>query len=132
MVNDERFTVIAAGNCDFNATDLKPQYTSSLSQLNLDDIYGKENYIKIARNAGVIASNADGSLSISVNIGHVEQTVPCTVDNNLMVAIYIDGIDYSCESNSNINMVVFDNYHRTIVDAVYLYVEDGVVKIGRK
>ena len=49
-----------------------------------------------------------------------------------MVAIYIDGIDYSCESNSNINMVVFDNYHRTIVDAVYLYVEDGVVKIGRK
>lgn len=26
----------------------------------------------------------------------------------------------------------FDNYHRTIVDAVYLYVEDGVVKIGRK
>ena len=36
------------------------------------------------------------------------------------------------ESNSNINMVVFDNYHRTIVDAVYLYVEDGVVKIGRK
>lgn len=132
LVNDERFTVIAAGNCDFNATDLKPQYTSSLSQLNLDDIYGKENYIKIARNAGVIASNADGSLSISVNIGHVEQTVPCTVDNNLMVAIYIDGIDYSCESNSNINMVVFDNYHRTIVDAVYLYVEDGVVKIGRK
>ena len=26
----------------------------------------------------------------------------------------------------------FDNYHRTVVDTVYLYVEDGMIKIGRK
>lgn len=128
LVNDERFTVITAGNCGFKATDVKPQYTSSLSWLNLDDIYGVENYIKIVRKADVIGSNENGVPSITFDIGHFLQKVSCTVDN---YSIYIDGIDYSCGDSSNINMVVFDNYHRTIVDAIYLYAEDGNVKIGR-
>lgn len=51
-------------------------------------------YIKIVRNADVIGSNADGSCSVTANIGHNQQTVPCTVDNNnSMAAIYIDGIN---------------------------------------
>ena len=51
-------------------------------------------YIKIVRNADVIGSNADGSCSVTSNIGHNQQTVPCTVDNNnSMAAIYIDGIN---------------------------------------
>ena len=133
LANDERFTVITTGHCGFSTIDLEPQYTSLLHQLNLYDIYGVENYIKIVRNAEVIGSNADGNSSVTVNIGHNQQTVPCTVDNNNSIAaIYIDGINYSCGNSSNINMVVFDNYHRTVVDAVYLYVEDGIIKIGRK
>ena len=51
-------------------------------------------YIKIVRNADVIGSNADGSCSVTANIGHNQQPVPCTVDNNKsMAAIYIDGIN---------------------------------------
>ena len=79
LVNDERFTVITAGNCGFSTIDLKPQYISLLRQLNLCDIYGGDNYIKIVRNADVIGSNADGSCSATANIGHNQQTVPCTV-----------------------------------------------------
>lgn len=132
LVNDERFTVIAVGKCGFLARDLRPQYTSSLKQLNLYDIYGKDNYIKIIRGADVVGANADESSSITVNIGHNQYPVPCVIDNDLMAAIYIDGTNYSLGNNSNINMVVFDNYHRTVVDSVYLYVEDGSIKIGRK
>lgn len=132
LVNDERFTVIAVGKCGFLARDLRPQYTSSLKQLNLYDIYGKDNYIKIIRGADVVGANADESSSVTVNIGHNQYPVPCVIDNDLMAAIYIDGTNYSLGNNSNINMVVFDNYHRTVVDSVYLYVEDGSIKIGRK
>ena len=49
-----------------------------------------------------------------------------------MAAFFFDSINYICGNSSNINMVVFDNYHRTVVDTVYLYVEDGMIKIGRK
>ena len=51
-------------------------------------------YFIICRYAYLIGSNADGSWSVTANIGHNQQTVPCTVDNNnSMAAIYIDGIN---------------------------------------
>ena len=132
LVNDDRFTVISAGNCNFDASDIKPQFTNALSLLNLTDMFNSPNYIKIIRDGKVVAYNADGSFLIDAEIGHNQQTTLCKVDNfNSDAAIYINNINYSCSRNDGINMVVFDNYHRTIVDSIYLYVEDAAVMIGR-
>ena len=130
LVNDKRFTIISAGNCSFDEADLKPQFAKAMDQLNLSDIYGLSNFIKITCAADIVASSTDGSTSISENIGQLMTS--CIVDNSDSLAkIYIDNTNYSCGKDGYVNMVVFDNYYRTVADTVYLSIEDGTIRVNR-
>ena len=43
----------------------------------------------------------------------------------------VEGKEYSRKDNQGINIVVFDNYYRTVIDSVTLKKVDGKIAIER-
>ena len=131
LLRDERYTMIAVGN-EHDTEQLLPDYKKMLESINLADLFGRENYIKIIKNGNVIDSNDDGRTIISADIGQEWSKVPCVIENiDGKNEVYINGKNYNYKREDAINILVFDNYYRTISDSVYLRFNEGKIKIVR-
>lgn len=120
LVSDERYTICVVGDAT-GFEKLSFANKKMLNQLGLVDIYGRNNYINIMTGETSIDSNADGRSTIKVNIGQIQQTVPCLIENtDNECSVVINSTEYSCRNEKGINIVVFDNYYRTIIDSVSL------------
>lgn len=88
-----------------------------IDQLGMADMVGKENCIEILTSGTLTDSNIDGREIITANIGRVQ--VPCVADvTNQVNSICIDGKECSQQSQEGLNIVVFDNHYRTIIDSI--------------
>lgn len=125
LVNDSRYTIAAVGNGTFFE---KASYESKklLNELGLSDLHFRDNYINISSATVTVAANSQGEESCTVKIGNVQQQVPCAVENtNQACSIVIDGKECSRKDPEGLNVVVFDNYYRTIIDSVCLKCNEG-------
>ena len=109
LVNDSRFTVLAVG-----------------------DVEG-DNFIRVTCGSDILYSNADnGEDKCEISIG-AQSNVACTVDNeNGALSIVIDGEECSRKDENGINIVVFQNDYRNIVDSLTILCdEDGRTRLLR-
>lgn len=119
LINDSRYSVIAVGNAS-TFDDLSYLEKKMLTQIGLHEFIGRESGICVSSDGSIIEADFDGRGSITVNIGFA-YTVPCIVDDtNQMNSITINGTEYSLKNPNGLNVVVFDNYYRTIIDTVTL------------
>ena len=132
LVNDDRYTIVVAGDCSFTAESIDASSKKALDRIGVADVYSSANYIKIISGTKIIDFNSVKDNSITAKIGFVEKTVPCTVNiSNGIASILINDINYSCSEKNSLNIVVFDNYHREIVDSIYLSHSKGRLEILR-
>lgn len=109
LVNDSRFTVLAVGNME------------------------NDSFIRVTCGSDILYSNADnGESKCEISIG-AQSNVACMIDNeNGALSIVIDGEEYSRKDENGINIVVFQNDYRNIVDSLTILCdEDGGTKLLR-
>lgn len=70
--------------------------------------------------------------TLTVLIGNARLRSSATIDNqDKRCSIIIDGTECSRQDPDGINVVVFDNYHRTTIDSVTLKQRNGCIEIER-
>ena len=109
LVKDSRFTVLAVGDVE------------------------NDNFIRAACGSDILYSNEDsGESRCEISIG-AQSNVACTIDNeNGALSIVIDGKECSRKDENGINIVVFQNDYRNIVDSLtVLCDEDGGIRLQR-
>lgn len=133
LINDERYTVVAVGSSDFDSSSIEREGQVALENVGLSDVYLSPNYIKIVKGKEVIADNSGGNSSVNANIGQIEKMVSCVVDNeNGAAKVMIENTNWSASKKNCINLVVFDNYFRNVVDSIYLDLDGNKIVLQRK
>lgn len=131
LVNDSRFTVLAVGDGTF-MDKISGQEKESLEKMGLSHTKDN-NLIRIVCNSNILYSNENSDESKHETLIGAQNNVPCMIDNeNLALSIIIDGSECSRKDENGINIVVFQNDYRTIVDSLTIYYSEyGKIELVR-
>lgn len=129
---DKRYTIVAVGDGD-SFDMISSDNKKYLYNLGMSDLYGRENYINISSVGSAILLNSEEQYECTVPIGNEHFPVSCVVDNSKQKrSIKIDGMEYSLRDTEGVNIVVYDNNFRNMVDSVVIKgQEDGSISIIR-
>ena len=119
LVKDSRFTVLAVGNGEALDT-LSHENKKALEALGLSQMKGNA-YIRVLCGDEVLYSNeandeVEGSASIGTN-----NNIECIVSlAEQEASVLIDGVEYSRKDGDGLNIVVYGNDYRYVVDSFTL------------
>ena len=130
LIKDPRFTVLAVGDGEPFGI-MSPREQKALEAMGLSDIEG-DNYIRILCNAEVLYSNAESEDGYEMKIG-AQDDVDCLISNeNKALSIMVQAEECSRKDTEGINIVVFENDYRYIVDSLTMKCDaDGNVVLIR-
>lgn len=136
-VKDYHYSLLFVGNGESLVTDssIDKKMLGNLG-VDLSELFGTNNYIKLITDD--MHNDADWTMpkivdsTLTVPIGQVQNKTQAVIDNkNTNCSIKIVGEEYSRKDPEGVNLVVFDNYYRTVVDSVTLKKQDGSIVIVR-
>lgn len=118
LVKDSRFTVLAVGEGEsFGA--MSDREKKALEAMGLSDIKG-DNYIRILSDAEILYANAKNESECETKIG-VQKNVDCLINNeDEGRSIVIESMECSRKDIEGINIVIFENDYRYIVDSLIM------------
>lgn len=133
-VRDYRYSLLATGNGEM----LKGSRTTDEKALeylgvDLDDLYSSNRYINVFIDEmhELPEPEADGN-TLKGDIGRSQYKCDFVIDDSGdRGSIKISDKEYSLKDQQGLNMVVFDNYYRTIIDSVTLKKENGAIVLKR-
>lgn len=141
-VNDYRYSLIFVGNgkelgADHNGT-VSSVDTKILGNLGIDvqTLYGSDSYINVKTDPMHNDSNwtmpeiIDNTVTVPLGQKDVKSEVVIDNRDNLC-SIMIKGNEYSRREKDGVNIVVFDNYFRTVIDSVTLKKQNNSIVIVR-
>lgn len=118
LVKDPRFTVLAVGEGkSFGAMSEREQ--KALEAMGLSDIEG-DNYIRILSDAEILYANVENESGYETTIG-AQRDINCLIKNDDEGgSIVIENLEYSRKDTEGINIVIFENDYRYIVDSLIM------------
>ena len=131
LVNDPRFTVVAAGGGE-SLRGMSEKEKEYLEEIGLAYSGGNDS-IWILCNSEILYTNAgSGESKCEMSVG-AQSNIPCVIDNeNQAMSIVIDGKEYSRKDENGINVVVFQNDYRKVADVLTICCnEDGKIELIR-
>lgn len=138
-VKDNKYSFFVVGNGEMIKTEV-PEDKDSLEYLgiNLIELFDCENFIKVITDDSHMLNDTnyirfygddDELISLGIKIDHKSYVV---IDNkDSACSIKYEEQEYSRRDPEGINIVIFDNYYRTIIDSVTLKSKDGRIVIER-
>lgn len=136
-VNDYRYSLISVGNGkELVAVSLKEKKLLENIGLDLQELYDANSYINVKidpmHNAVDWVMPEIINNTVTVPIGQIQNKSEAVIDNkNGICSIKINGTEYSRKDREGLNIVVFDNYFRTVIDSVTLKKKDGYIVVVR-
>lgn len=130
LVSDDRYTLCVFGNSnDFENVSQSDKKVMEL--LGVGDLETRKNYINVISASNTIIANLNEETVITTDIGQSQQPSNCTIINNdSEKTITIDDVKFS-KNLEGINVLVFDNSYKTIIDFVTLKYEDNHIVLER-
>ncbi|MBE5852399.1 MAG: hypothetical protein E7299_05525 [Lachnospiraceae bacterium] len=124
-VKDYRYSLFIVGNGEALVTDsaIDKKYLEYLG-IDLYELFGTNSYIKFISDEMhtsniTIPDVVDNSLTVQA--GQIMGKSSVTIDDkDNACSIIVEGTEYSRKDSDGINIVVFDNYYRTVIDSVTL------------
>lgn len=132
-VKDDRYSLLMVGTGKALATDSvlsKKQF--KYMGINTTDLFQTDDYLNVITSfkETVIPDVEDRTLEVEVGTSTFKTNV--TIDNkDDRCSIQIEGEEVSRRDNEGLNIVVFDNGYRTVIDSVTLKKKDGDIVIER-
>lgn len=133
-VKDYRYSLILTGDGRLLFTDSeKDRKIFRYLGIDTDELFGSERYIKvIADDIHQIEVPGISDDMVSAEVGQIKLKSDVEInDKNGCCSIVIDGKECSRKDPEGLNIVVFDNYYRTVIDTVTLKKQGGTITVVR-